>query len=119
MLCFVIYFQFVNENWKYIAPKKNLPDSCNDKNNVELIEATRKVTAGKLLSGGVSGAKVDVKNANLKGNMNESGGFVLKGPMAMLALSALCLVVMMGFYYFYNQFKRSSKSYTVVVNKGG
>ena len=60
-----------------------------------------------------------VKNANLKGNMNESGGFVLKGPMAMLALSALCLVVMMGFYYFYNQFKRSSKSYTVVVNKGG
>ncbi len=85
----------------------------------KLIEATKKVTAGKFLSGGVSGAKVDVKNANLKGNMNESGGFVLKGPMAMLALSALCLVVMMGFYYFYNQFKRSSKSYTVVVNKGG
>ena len=85
----------------------------------KLIEATKKVTAGNLLSGGVSGAKVDVKNANLKGNMNESGGFVLKGPMAMLALSALCLVVMMGFYYFYNQFKRSSKSYTVVVNKGG
>ena len=28
----------------------------------------------------------------------------------MVALSALCLVVMMGFYYFYNQFKRSSKS---------
>ena len=33
----VVYFQFVNENWKYIAPKKNLPDSCNDKNNVEFV----------------------------------------------------------------------------------
>ena len=73
----------------------------------------------KLKGGKISSQKVEVTSGNLKGNMNESGGFVLKGPMAMLALCALCLVVMMGFYYFYNQFKRSSKSYTVVVNKGG
>lgn len=72
---------------------------------------------GKL--GSNVGKKVDVTTGNLKGNMKETGGLVLKGPMALLALSGLCLVVMMGFYYFYTQFKRSSKSYTVVVNKGG
>ncbi len=34
---FVFYLQFINENWKFVAPKKNLPDVCNDKNKLELI----------------------------------------------------------------------------------
>ena len=34
---FVIYLQFVNENWKYLVPKTILPDSCNDLSDVELI----------------------------------------------------------------------------------
>ena len=87
---------------------------------LEIIEKLKKLLKevnGKL--GSNVGKKVDVTTGNLKGNMKETGGFVLKGPMALLALSGLCLVVMMGFYYFYTQFKRSSKSYTVVVNKGG
>ena len=37
VLSFVIYLQLVNENWKYLAPKIDLPDSCNDKNDVELV----------------------------------------------------------------------------------
>ena len=34
---FVFYLQFINENWKFIAPKKTLPDICNDNNSLELI----------------------------------------------------------------------------------
>ena len=34
---FVFYLQFINENWKFIAPKNTLPDICNDNNSLELI----------------------------------------------------------------------------------
>ena len=37
ILGFVIYLQFINENWKYLVPKANLPDSCNDLSDVELV----------------------------------------------------------------------------------
>jgi len=35
--CFVIYLQFINEDWKFLVPKTPLPDSCDDKTNVELV----------------------------------------------------------------------------------
>ena len=34
---FEIYMQFINEDWKYLAPKPVLPESCNDNSNVKLI----------------------------------------------------------------------------------
>ena len=37
ILGFVIYLQFINENWKYLVPKPILPDSCNDLSDVELV----------------------------------------------------------------------------------
>ena len=35
--CFVIYLQFINEDWKFLVPKTQLPDSCDDNTDVELI----------------------------------------------------------------------------------
>ena len=32
---FVIYLQFVNDDWKFLVPKKDLPSSCNDKKDVD------------------------------------------------------------------------------------
>jgi hypothetical protein len=34
---FVIYLQFINEDWKFLVPKKELPTSCNDEADVKLI----------------------------------------------------------------------------------
>ena len=34
---FVIYLQFINEDWKFLVPKTPLPDSCDDKTNVDLV----------------------------------------------------------------------------------
>jgi len=34
---FVIYLQFINEDWKFLAPKIPLPEACNDKVKTELI----------------------------------------------------------------------------------
>ena len=34
---FVIYLQFINEDWKFLAPKEDLPVLCNDKADVALI----------------------------------------------------------------------------------
>ena len=53
------------------------------------------------------------------GNANASSSLVLKGPMAMLALSALCLLVVLAIMHFYQKFQKNSKGYTVVVNKAG
>ena len=33
----VFYLEYVNENWKFIAPKKIIPDICNNSNSVEFI----------------------------------------------------------------------------------
>ena len=37
---FFFYLQFINENWKFIAPKKPLPDICNNNNSLEIITHT-------------------------------------------------------------------------------
>tara|TARA_Y100001970_G_scaffold95617_1_gene120422 strand:- start:2060 stop:3031 length:972 start_codon:yes stop_codon:yes gene_type:complete len=37
VLGFVLYLQFINENWKYLSPKIDLPSACNDKNEVKLV----------------------------------------------------------------------------------
>ena len=34
---FVIYLQFINEDWKFLVPKEDLPVLCNDKADVALI----------------------------------------------------------------------------------
>ena len=34
---FVIYLQFINEDWKFLVPKTPLPEACDDNSNVELI----------------------------------------------------------------------------------
>ncbi len=34
---FVIYLQFINEDWKFLVPKIPLPESCNDNTKTELI----------------------------------------------------------------------------------
>ena len=44
---FVIYLQFINENWKFIAPKKILPDICNDNNSLELITHSTDYVKGR------------------------------------------------------------------------
>ena len=41
ILGFVIYLQFVNENWKYLVPKPTLPDSCDDLLDIEGMTAER------------------------------------------------------------------------------
>ena len=35
--CFVIYLQFINEDWKFLVPKTPLPDYCDDNTDIELI----------------------------------------------------------------------------------
>jgi Golgi apparatus protein 1 len=50
---------------------------------------------------------------------SSSSSLVLKGPLAMMALTALCLVIIFGIFHFYKKFERNSKTYTVVVNKAG
>ena len=34
---FVIYMQFINEDWKFIGPKLILPESCNDNSDIEFV----------------------------------------------------------------------------------
>ena len=34
---FVIYLQFINEDWKFLVPKEDLPVLCNDKADVAII----------------------------------------------------------------------------------
>ena len=36
LIClFVIYLQFVNDDWKFLVPKQDLPSSCNDEKDVD------------------------------------------------------------------------------------
>ena len=38
ILCIVVfYLQFINEDWKLFAPKKILPEICNDEGNTKII----------------------------------------------------------------------------------
>ena len=37
VLVFVIYLQVINDNWKYLVPKSELPDSCNDREELQLV----------------------------------------------------------------------------------
>jgi len=37
ILVFVIYLQVINEDWKYLVPKPELPDSCNDNEVLQLV----------------------------------------------------------------------------------
>ena len=37
VLAFIIYLQVINENWKYLVPKPKLPDSCNDREELQLV----------------------------------------------------------------------------------
>ena len=37
VLVFVIYLQVINEDWKYLVPKPELPDSCNDNEVLQLV----------------------------------------------------------------------------------
>ena len=37
VLAFVIYLQVINENWKYLVPKPELPNSCNDREELQLV----------------------------------------------------------------------------------
>ena len=37
VLVFVIYLQVINDNWKYLVPKPELPDSCNDLEELQLV----------------------------------------------------------------------------------
>ena len=37
ILTFVIYLQVINEDWKYLVPKPELPDSCNDNEVLQLV----------------------------------------------------------------------------------
>ena len=37
VLVFVIYLQVINDNWKYLVPKPELPDSCNDREELQLV----------------------------------------------------------------------------------
>jgi hypothetical protein len=34
---FVIYLQFINEDWKFLVPKEKIPEICNDETQVQLI----------------------------------------------------------------------------------
>ena len=44
---FVIYLQFIDENWKFLVPKKELPTSCNDKADVKLITHKEDIIEGR------------------------------------------------------------------------
>mgnify|MGYP001186676544 CR=1 FL=1 len=37
IVCFVIYLQFINDDWKFLVPKTTLPDTCNDEDDVKII----------------------------------------------------------------------------------
>ena len=37
VITFVIYLQVINEDWKYLVPKPELPDSCNDNEVLQLV----------------------------------------------------------------------------------
>ena len=37
MCVFVFYLQFINEDWKFIAPQKILPENCNDSEDIKII----------------------------------------------------------------------------------
>ena len=37
ILIFVIYLQVINEDWKYLVPKPELPESCNDNEDLQLV----------------------------------------------------------------------------------
>jgi len=37
VLAFVIYLQVFNDNWKYLVPKPELPESCNDNEDLQLV----------------------------------------------------------------------------------
>ena len=38
LICgFIIYLQYINEDWKYLVPKPILPDSCNDNTDIEFV----------------------------------------------------------------------------------
>lgn len=37
VLAFVIYLQVINDHWKYLVPKPELPDSCNDNEDLQLV----------------------------------------------------------------------------------
>ena len=39
---FVIYLQFINEDWKFLVPKEDLPLICNDESDVNLINHEKK-----------------------------------------------------------------------------
>ena len=44
---FVIYLQIINEDWKYLVPKKELPEICNDEKEVKLINHADDVINGR------------------------------------------------------------------------
>ena len=44
---FVIYLQFINEDWKFLVPKKELPTICNDETDVELITHKEDIIEGR------------------------------------------------------------------------
>ena len=44
---FVIYLQFINEEWKFLVPKKELPTSCNDEADVKLITHKEDIIDGR------------------------------------------------------------------------
>ena len=44
---FVIYLQFINEDWKFLVPKKELPTICNDETDVELITHKKDIIEGR------------------------------------------------------------------------
>ncbi|MDB3905754.1 hypothetical protein N9354_00440, partial [Alphaproteobacteria bacterium] len=44
---FVVYLQFIDENWKFLVPKKELPTSCNDEVDVELINHEEDIIEGR------------------------------------------------------------------------
>ena len=37
ILIFVLYLQVINEDWKYLVPKPELPESCNDNEDLQLV----------------------------------------------------------------------------------
>ena len=47
---FVIYLQFINENWKFLVPKKDLPLICDDDSFVKLINHKGDFIEGRSLS---------------------------------------------------------------------
>ena len=46
---FVIYLQFINEDWKFLVPKEDLPLICNDESDVNLINHEEDFIEGRSL----------------------------------------------------------------------